>query len=112
MEISKISFSDKLLCNSVRRSSCMPNIFMSMDSCQTQRYIPIDSSSINDNLNEALEILSHIHTILAKDFLSYLKMRIYGMSSSFTQSDIFLFDHSQSSYTIYHIQTIPYMTKL
>ena len=69
---------------------------MSMDSCQTQIYILIDSSSINDNSNKELEILSNLHTTLAKDFLSYLDMKIYRMSCPLTWSDRFFIDLSKT----------------
>ena len=92
IKIITISFSGKLLYNSIFWSSCILKLLMSMDSCQTQIYIPIDSSSINDNSNEELEILSNLHIALAKNFLSYLEMRIYRMSFPLTQSDRFLID--------------------
>ena len=91
VKIPKIYFSDKLSCNSILRSSCIPNMFMSMDSCQTPTYIFIDFLLINDNSNEALEILSNFHISLV-GFLSYLEMRIYRMSSALTRSDRFFID--------------------
>ena len=41
---------------------CTLNMFMSMESCQTQIHIHIDSQLINNNSNEeALETLSNLH---------------------------------------------------
>ena len=76
---------------------------MSMELYQIQTHILIDSSSINDNSNKKLEYLSNHHTALAKDFLSYLEMRMYGMSSPLTWSDRFLVDLLTILYTIHHI---------
>ena len=92
MKKSNIPFSDKLSCNPVLRSSYISNIFMSMGLYQTQTYILIDSPSISDNSNEALETLSNLHSILAKVFSSYLEMRIYRMPSLLTRSDPFFVD--------------------
>ena len=78
-------------------------MFMSMDLCQTQIHILINSLSINDNSNKVLEILSNLHSTLAKDFSSYLEMKIYWMSSPLTRSDRFLVDLFTTS-----IHTSPY----
>ena len=66
---------------------------MSMESCQTQTCIHIDSPSIGDDSDdEASEILSNLHPALIKDFLSHLEMRMHRMSFSLTRNDQFFVD--------------------
>ena len=48
---------------------CTLNIFMSMESCQTQTHIHIDSQLINDDSNEeVLEILSNFLSTFGQKF--------------------------------------------
>ena len=67
---------------------------MSMESCQTQTHIHINSQLTNDDSNEeALEILSNLlPTFGQKTFLSHLGLRIYRMRSPLTRSDRFHVD--------------------
>ena len=66
---------------------------MSMESCQTQIHILIDSLSINDDSDDkALETLFNLHPALVKDFLSHQVIKMHRMSSSFTRSDRFFVD--------------------
>ena len=66
---------------------------MSIELCQTQIHIHIDSLSINDDSNdEVLKILSNFYSILVKDFLSHLEMRMHRMVFFLTRSDQFLVD--------------------
>ena len=77
---------------------------MSIESCQTQTHIYIDSPSIYDVFNDkVLEILSNLHPTLVKDFLSHLEMRMHRMISPLTRSDRFLLDRLTTS-----IHTLPY----
>ena len=54
---------------------------MSMESCQTQIHIYIDSASISDNSNnEILKIFSNLYSALIKKILSHLEMRMHRMA--------------------------------
>ena len=54
---------------------------MSIESCQTQIHIYIDSASISYNSNnEALKIFSNLYSALIKNFLSHLEMRMHRMA--------------------------------
>ena len=78
---------------------------MSMESCQTQTHIHIDSQLTNDNSNEeALETLSNLlPTFGQKTFQSHLGLRIHRMRSPLTRSDRFHVDLLTTS-----IYTPPY----
>ena len=66
---------------------------MSMELCQTQIHIHINSPSISDDFNdEALKFFSNLYPTLAKDFLSHLEMRMHRMTSLLTKSDRFFID--------------------
>ena len=69
-------------------------MFMSMESCQTQTHIHIDSQLTNNNFNEeALETLSNLLPAFGqKTFLSHLGLRIHRMRSPLTRSDRFHID--------------------
>ena len=73
---------------------CTLNMFMSMESCQTQTYIHIDYQLTNNDSNEeALETLSNLlPTFGQKIFLSHLGLRIHRMRSPLTRSDRFHID--------------------
>ena len=73
---------------------CTLNMFMSMESCQTQTHIHIDSQLTNNDSNEeALETLSNLLSAFGqKIFLSHLGLRIHRMRSPLTRSDRFYID--------------------
>ena len=86
--------------------SYTPNIFISMESCQTQTHIHINFLSISDDSNdEVLEILLNLYPAFGqKIFLSHLVMRIHRMPSPLTRSDRFLIDRLT---TFIHIPSYP-----
>ena len=67
---------------------------MSMESCQSQTHIHIDSQLTNDDSNkEVLETLSNLLSAFGqKTFLSHLGLRIHRMRSPLTRSDRFYVD--------------------
>ena len=65
------------------------NMFMSMESCQTQTHIHIDSQLMNDDSNEeVLETLSNLLPAFDQRFFSsHLGLRIHRMRSPLIRSD-------------------------
>ena len=79
-------------------------MFMSMESCQTQIYIHINSQLTNDDSNEeVLETLSNLFSAAKRLFSNHLGLRIYRMRSPLTRSDRFHVDLLTTS-----IYTLPY----
>ena len=73
---------------------CTLNMFMSMESCQTQTHIHINSQLTNNDSNkEVLETFSNLLPAFdQKTFLSHLGLRIHRMRSPLTRSDRFHID--------------------
>ena len=74
--------------------SCILNIFMSIESYQTQIYIYIDSQLINDDFDKkVLETLFNLLSAFGqKLFSNHLGLRIHRMRSPFTRSNWFHID--------------------
>ena len=77
---------------------CTLNMFISIESCQTQIHIHIDSQLTNDDSNEeVLETFSNLlPTFGQKIFLNHLGLRIHRMRSPLTRSDRFHVDQLTS----------------
>ena len=104
MKISNLSFSGKLPCNSILRSSLHPE-YVHEYGIMSNSNIPFSSQLTNNDSNEeALETLSNLLPAFGqKTFLSHLRLRIYRMRSPLTRSDRFHIDLLTTS-----IYTSPY----